>query len=67
MPVETPVEIALATLIVCFAMSRSRLSVVIPYALIASRLTSPLEWGAVTVLMFAFSLLDRTIQGVMND
>lgn len=67
MIIETPVEIMLATLIVCYGFSRQRLSIIIPYALIASRLTSPLEWAAVTVLLFVFALFDKVIAGVMHD
>lgn len=67
MAVETPLQIMLATLVVCFAMSRQRLSIVIPYAFVASQLTAPLDWAAVTVLMFVFALFERAISGVMHD
>lgn len=63
---ETQVEIALATLVVCYALSRWRLSVIVPYAFIASQLTSYENWAAVTLLLFFFGLLDKVLKAVMD-
>lgn len=49
--VPTP---ALVTLAVCFIMQKARLSLVIPYALIASQITDWTAWGAMTLLLFFF-------------
>lgn len=64
---DTPVEIMLGTLVVCLALSRSRLSLVLPYAIVASQLTSYLDWLVTTLFLFMFMLLDKAISGVMHD
>lgn len=59
-------EIAIATVVVCFALSRWRLSVILPYAIVASSFTSWSDWWILTMLVLAFGMVERAWHAVQD-